>query len=151
MDLDSFWSSMDAIDGDGIYYHNITFKNWTGTAANGEERAPIRILCPPDVPCTDISVEDISIGTDVGGYEIYVCENAFGSGYCVSNATDTTSTYTTTLYASPTPSGASATTMAEYLTTGFGTTESIPIPTIPASFYPGVTPYSAVASPSVSS
>ncbi|KAJ5935775.1 hypothetical protein N7466_005322 [Penicillium verhagenii] len=53
---------------------------------------------------------------------------------------------------SATPSSASsATTMASDLTAAFGTNSSIPIPTIPTSFYPGLTPYSALASASASS
>jgi rhamnogalacturonan hydrolase len=35
--------------------------------------------------------------------------------------------------------------MASDLKDSFGTTASIPIPTIPTSFYPGATPYSSLA------
>ncbi|KAJ6020389.1 hypothetical protein N7540_005893 [Penicillium herquei] len=145
LDLDSFWSSMSAVDGDGVSYSNITFSNWKGDEEDGETRPPIQVICPPEVPCTDITVQNVDIAAEAGGYIEYLCENAYGSGYCVSNSTDTTATYTTTLYASPSPSGYSAPTMAADLTAGFGVTLSIPIPTIPTSFYPGVTPKSALA------
>ena len=136
---------MSAVDGDGISYSNITFSNFKGDEENGETRPPIQIICPADVPCTDITVEDIAIAAEEGGYIEYRCENAYGSGACLSDSTDTTATYATTVYASASPSGYSASTMSADLTEGFGTSLSIPIPTIPTSFFPGETPYSALA------
>lgn len=145
LDLDSYWSSMDAIDGDGIYYHNITFQNWTGTAVNGETRPPIRVICPEDTPCTEISLVQIDLWVEEGAYDEYVCKNAYGSGYCLDSATGTTTPYTTTTYVNSAPTGYEAPTMTDDLATAFGTSASIPIPTIPASFFPGVTPISALA------
>lgn len=145
LDFDSYWSSMDAIDGDGIYYHNITFQNWTGTAVDGETRPPIRVICPEDTPCTEISLVQIDLWVEEGAYDEYVCKNAYGSGYCLDSATGTTTPYSTTTYVNSAPTGYEAPTMTDDLATAFGTSASIPIPTIPASFFPGVTPISALA------
>ncbi|KAE8309466.1 RGase E [Aspergillus transmontanensis] len=145
LDLDSEWSSMDTVDGDGIFYHNITFKNWKGTESDGESRPPIRVICPEATPCTDITIEDVDLWTEEGDSETYVCKNAFGSGACLKSDSSSTATYTSTATVTAAPSGYSATTMAADLTSAFGTDASIPIPTIPTSFYPGATPYSALA------
>ncbi|PYH62029.1 pectin lyase-like protein [Aspergillus niger CBS 101883] len=128
LDLDSYWSSMNAIDGVGIYYHNITIYNWTGTAIDGETRPPIRVICPEDMPCTEITLVQIDL-----------------LGYCLDSATSTLTTYTTTTYGNSASTGYEAPTMADDLATAFGTTASIPTPTTPASFFPGVAPVSAVA------
>jgi rhamnogalacturonan hydrolase len=63
---------MDPVDGDGIFYTNITFKNWYGDATDGETRAPIRVICPSTVPCAHITVDNINLWTDEGGYEEYL-------------------------------------------------------------------------------
>ncbi|RDH17546.1 pectin lyase-like protein [Aspergillus niger ATCC 13496] len=117
LDLDSYWSSMNAIDGVGIYYHNITIYNWTGTAIDGETRPPIRVICPEDMPCTEITLVQIDF---------------------------TLTTYTTTTYGNSASTGYEAPTMADDLATAFGTTASIPTPTTPASFFPGVAPSQAL-------
>ncbi|KAI2908216.1 CAZyme family GH28 [Aspergillus niger] len=105
LDLDSYWSSMDAVDGDGIYYHNITFQNWTGTAVDGETRPPIRVVCPEDTPCTEITLVQIDLWVEEGAYDEYYCANAYGSGYCLDSATGTTTPYTTTTYLNTAPTG----------------------------------------------
>ncbi|EIT81246.1 RGase E [Aspergillus flavus] len=128
LDLDSEWSSMDTVDGD-----------------DGESRPPIRVICPEATPCTDITIEDVDLWTEEGDSETYVCKNAFGSGACLKSDSSSTATYATTNTVTSAPSGYSATTMAADLTSAFGTDASIPIPTIPTSFYPGATPYSALA------
>ncbi|GJP96292.1 rhamnogalacturonase E [Aspergillus niger] len=78
LDLDSYWSSMNAIDGVGIYYHNITIYNWTGTAIDGETRPPIRVICPEDMPCTEITLVQIDLLVEEGRYDEYYCAIACG-------------------------------------------------------------------------
>nr|Q00001.1 RecName: Full=Rhamnogalacturonase A; Short=RGase A; Short=RHG A; AltName: Full=Rhamnogalacturonan hydrolase A; Flags: Precursor [Aspergillus aculeatus]AAB35485.1 rhamnogalacturonase [Aspergillus aculeatus]CAA58507.2 rhamnogalacturonase [Aspergillus aculeatus] len=144
LDIDGYWSSMTAVAGDGVQLNNITVKNWKGTEANGATRPPIRVVCSDTAPCTDLTLEDIAIWTESGSSELYLCRSAYGSGYCLKDSSSHTS-YTTTSTVTAAPSGYSATTMAADLATAFGLTASIPIPTIPTSFYPGLTPYSALA------
>ncbi|KAL3432519.1 RGase A [Aspergillus tetrazonus] len=150
LDIDSAWSSMSTIEGDGVELKNVTIRNWKGTEADGSQRGPIKVKCASGAPCTDVTIEDFAMWTESGDEQTYVCENAFGDGFCLADG-DGTSTFTTTLTASAAPSGYSAPSMDADLETAFGTDSEIPIPTIPTSFYPGATPYSALAGASVSS
>lgn len=142
LDFDTAWSSMSAVDGDGITYNNISFSGWKGTATNGVQRGPVKLNCPAKVPCTDITVEDFAVWTDSGSSVLYGCQNAYGSGVCLNDGSSHTA-YTSTQTVT-TVSGYSYSTMAGELTAGLGLTVSIPIPTMPASFYPGLQPISAI-------
>lgn len=149
LDFDTAWSSMDVSDGDGISYSNISFSGWTGTCEDGTERGPIKIDCPEGVPCTDITVEDFSVWTDDGDEVYYVCQNAYGDGACL-NSADASTAYSTTLTVT-TSADSSYSTMDNELTTGYDISASIPIPTMPASFYPGRSPISAILNGDASS
>ena len=83
--------------------------------------------------------------TESGSKQLYTCRSAYGSGFCLkSGSSDSAYTATTSTQTSA-PTGYSASSMADDLSTAFGTTVSIPIPTIPTSYYPGATPYSTIA------
>ncbi|KAM5373001.1 hypothetical protein ACJZ2D_007212 [Fusarium nematophilum] len=136
LDLDATWSSMDPIEGDGILYTNMSFSGWSGTCSNGRQRGPVKFNCPPDVPCTDMEVQDFNVWTDEGDTVEYWCQNAYGAGVCLNDASPATA-YTSTQTVSA-ASGYSTQTMDGELTAGLGLTASIAIPTIRASFFPGV-------------
>ncbi|KAL4901736.1 RGase A [Aspergillus multicolor] len=150
LDIDGAWSSMSTIDGDGVELKNVTIRNWKGTEEDGSERGPIKVKCASGAPCTEVTIEDFAMWTESGDEQTYHCENAFGDGFCLEEG-DGDSTYTSTLTASAAPSSYSAPTMDANLETAFGTDSEIPIPTIPTSFYPGATPYSALAGASAAS
>jgi rhamnogalacturonan hydrolase len=84
LDIDSYWSSMSAISGDGVELSNITIKNWKGTEANGAQRGPIKIICPDKVPCYNILIEDFAMWTETGSKQWYSCQSAYGSGLRIS-------------------------------------------------------------------
>ncbi|KAI0129164.1 pectin lyase fold/virulence factor [Xylariales sp. AK1849] len=142
LDFDTAWSSMSVVDGDGIQYSNISFSGWTGTATNGVQRGPVKVNCPSAVPCTDITIEDFNMWTDTGSSVLYGCQNAYGSGACLNDG-DALTAYTTTQTITTTPDY-SYSTMAGELTVGLGLSTSIVIPTMPASFFPGSAPISAI-------
>lgn len=142
LDINAYWTDAALASGNGVQYTNLAFSHWHGTTTNGLTRAPIQILCPPLVPCTDIALSAIYLWTESGSSELYKCANAYGSGPCVKTGTSYT-TYTTTATVT-TMSGYAVTTMAGELTSGLGISKSISIPTIPASFYPSITPYSTL-------
>lgn len=142
LDLDATWSSMTEASGDGVLYTNFTFSDWKGTCLDGHERGPVKFNCPPDEPCTDMVVEDFNVWTEDGDYVEYWCYNAYGSGVCLNEA-DATTTYTTTQTVS-TVSDYSIQTMANEISAGLGLTVSIDIPTLRATFFPGVAAYSAL-------
>ncbi|KAL6235692.1 RGase A [Aspergillus navahoensis] len=150
LDIDSAWSSMSTIEGDGVELKNVTIRNWKGTEEDGTQRGPIKVKCASGAPCTDVTIENFAMWTESGDEQTYVCENAFGDGFCLVDG-DGDSTFTTILTASAAPSGYSMPSMDANLETAFGTDSEIPIPTIPTSFYPGATPYSALAGASVAS
>lgn len=142
LDFDTAWASMSVAEGDGINYSNISFSGWSGTCEDGVQRGPIKMNCPEKVPCTDITVEDFSVWTDSGDEVLYGCQNAYGQGACL-NTADATTAYSSTQTIT-TSGDASYSTMANELTTGWDISSSIPIPTMPASFYPGRQPISAI-------
>ncbi|KAF2024540.1 rhamnogalacturonase [Setomelanomma holmii] len=145
LDIDQYWASMSAVAGDGVKLSNITAKNWKGTVANGAQRGPVKIVCADGAPCTDITISDLAMWTETGSKNIYQCRSGYGSGFCLKSGAGTASYAATTSTQTAAPTGYSAPTMAGDLKTAFGTVSSIPIPTMPASFYPGVTPVSKLA------
>ncbi len=94
LDVDAFWSSEATAAGSGVKYTNLTFNHWHGTCSDGTQRAPVRILCPTAVPCTEMVAENFYIWTESGSSENYVCESAYGSGGCLKSGTS--GVYTTT-------------------------------------------------------
>lgn len=142
LDLDSAWSSETTAAGDGVQYTNLTFSHWHGTSENGAQRPVIRLICPAEVPCVEVEISAFYIWTESGSYEEYLCENAYGSGPCVHTGSDYT-TYTTTATVT-TMSDYTYTTMPGELSSGLGLTTSIAIPAVPTSFFPGLTPTSAL-------
>lgn len=71
-------------------------QNWHGVT-DDNTRLSIRLDCDPDVPCQNITVDEISLWTWDGDYVFWQCENAYGQGACLQSATATTNlpTYTT--------------------------------------------------------
>ena len=141
--IDAYWSSISAAAGDGVFYNSITFNNWKGTCANGATRPPLYVLCPSTQPCTNIVIENFAMWTESGSTEYYKCADAWGSGYCLHGGSAHTEYGTVTSTLTAAPSGYSATTMPGQLTAGFGLSTSIPIPTVPNTFFPGATPATA--------
>lgn len=148
LDIDQYWSSMDHLDGAGVQLNNIKISNWTGTETDGLERGPIKVMCADGAPCTAIDVSDFAMWTETGDSQWYSCQSAYasdGAEYCLQPAGNALSYAATTTTVSTAPTGYEAPTMPDDLVThSWGTTASIPIPTIPASFFPGVQPYSTL-------
>ncbi|GAB7351037.1 hypothetical protein MBLNU459_g1521t1 [Dothideomycetes sp. NU459] len=144
LDIDQYWSSMSSISGSGVQLNNIKISNWTGTEQSGTQRGPIKVNCADGAPCTNIAISDFAMWTESGSQQWYSCRSAYGSGFCLKDSGSSSYAATTTWVKSA-PTGYSAPSMAADLKTAFGTTASIPIPTIPSSFFPGATPYTALA------
>lgn len=145
LNIDQYWSSETTQAGNGVQLSDITFTNWKGGEAAGATRGPIRVICADGAPCTGITISDFAMWTESGSTQWYACRSAYGSGFCLHSGSTHTSYAVSTTTVSTAPSGYSASRMAADLSTAFGTTASIPIPTIPTSFYPGATPYSTLA------
>lgn len=78
--------------------------------------------------------------TESGSVEYYKCADAWGQGYCLRGGSGHTEYGTLTSTVTAAPSGYSAPTMPGQLSTGFGLSTSIPVPTVPSTFFPGATP-----------
>ena len=144
LDIDRYWSSMSTLEGDRVKLSNLTFKNWKGTEANGSQRGPVKIACADKVPRVDITITDLAMWTETGSKQTYTCRSGYGSGFCLKYGTAKSYAAVTSTQTAA-PSGYTAASMAGDLKTAFETAVSIPTPTIPASFYPGATPYSKIA------
>ncbi|PSK36693.1 hypothetical protein B9Z65_1876 [Elsinoe australis] len=142
LNVEQYWSSMKPVAGNGVKLSNFRFVNWTGTASNGMQRGPIQFKCADGAPCTNMDVDNVNIWTESGTSVAQVCRSAYGDGACLkAGSSGSYPAVTSTIKTAP--SGYQAPKMKEDLTAGFGTTASIPIPTHPASYFPGVLPLKA--------
>ena len=144
LDIDQYWSSMSAVAGSGVQLSNIRISNWTGTESNGAQRGPVKIVCADGAPCTDISIDGFAMWTETGSSQTYSCRSAYGEGFCLKAGSGASYAAVTSTVKSA-PNGYVAPTMPDDLKVGFGTTVSIPVPTIPTTFFPGATPASRLA------
>ena len=75
-----------------------------------------------------------------------ICQSAYGTGFCLKDNTPSPTAYEqVTATVTSAPKNYAAPTMAEDIDDSFGFTVPIPIPTIPASFFPDVPPISPLA------
>ncbi|TEY54807.1 hypothetical protein BOTCAL_0237g00090 [Botryotinia calthae] len=146
LDIDAYWKSTPAT-GNGVLYTGLTFSNWKGTCADGTLRAPIQLICPTGQPCAGLSITNFAMWTDTGSYELYKCQNAWGDGGCLVHGSAHTAYSIVTQTVSSAPAGYSAAKMPNDLAAGYALTASIPIPTIPTTFFPGQVPATKRAYP----
>ncbi|KAH8650915.1 pectin lyase fold/virulence factor [Tricladium varicosporioides] len=140
----------------GVQVKNLLYKNWHGV--NTDNSRPVyRLECDADVPCYNVTLDNVNLWTNDGDYVSWSCQNAYGSGGCLRDAAGKTSglvTYTTVItttskpYVLATPSNMYYATsyMPSDLADGFPSTKSFTIPTVPTTFYPGATPSSKLLS-----
>jgi rhamnogalacturonan hydrolase len=145
LNIDSYWSSMKPVAGSGVQLSRISISNWKGTERDGSSRGPIKVVCASGAPCHDISITDFAMWTEQGSTQSYTCQNAYGSGFCLNNKKTGPAYPAVTQWVSAAPKGYAAPTMADDLKSAFGTTLAIPVPDIPASFFPGVPPIHKLA------
>ncbi|KAK0100134.1 hypothetical protein ONS95_008473 [Cadophora gregata] len=137
LNIDQYWSGLEPGSAStGVQLTGLTFRNWSGTAADGNQRSPIQILCSDAAPCTDINLEDMSLWTDAGSSVTYKCRSAHGTGACLKSGTGAYAAVSQTVN-SP-PAGYRAPKMSGDLGSGFGLSSEIPIPRLPTSYFPGL-------------
>jgi rhamnogalacturonan hydrolase len=116
LDIDQYWSGQAAGDqSTGVQLNNITFSNWKGTCANGDQRAPIQVLCSDAAPCTDVTIEDIAIWTDSGSSELYKCRSAHGTGGCLKSGSGSYAQVSQTVSSAPYVSPSSVRVYAKFI------------------------------------
>ncbi|OOF99206.1 glycoside hydrolase family 28 protein [Aspergillus carbonarius ITEM 5010] len=143
LSIDSAWGAKR--DGDGVEITNLTFKNWVGYNSKNS-RPSIRFLCNSEVPCTNITLEDVYMFSE-GDYATYECQNAFGEGACLNRtatATATASAGYTVVQTVTSVATYITSRMVNEFTTELLANSSYTIPPVPTSFYPGQSPYSSL-------
>ncbi|KAF4536996.1 Rhamnogalacturonase b protein [Lasiodiplodia theobromae] len=81
------WESRDEDSGDGVQISNLTFKDWNGFNTDNS-RPTIRIECADEVPCYDITLDNVNLWTEDGDYVTWSCQSAYGEGACLQDAGD---------------------------------------------------------------
>ncbi|KAG9012742.1 hypothetical protein FRB93_001295 [Tulasnella sp. JGI-2019a] len=141
LDVNQYWESTPGT-GPGVLLNNITFENWDAEIVS-VVRAPVQFICADGAPCQQMILSNVNMYVE-SGTAVVKCESAYGTGACL-KASGTASysaiTSTITLPASYTVPP----TLAGDLASGFATNSSIPIPTIPSTFYPGLAQISPLA------
>ncbi|KIM93395.1 glycoside hydrolase family 28 protein [Oidiodendron maius Zn] len=150
LDVNQYWQNVFTPDTGAVTLSNLTFRNITGSLADGALRPPLYLI-GNDLFLTDsVTIEDFSLWTEEGSYIVNKINNIYGYGDDVygpndglgippSGTTDVTlSTFTSsyTISASPTgwvepafPTWAAA-------STGYGTAVPIPVYTPAALWMP---------------
>jgi len=149
LDIDQYWGKQTEGAGDGVQLSNIKITNWTGTEANGASRGPIKLNCADGAPCTGIDISDFNMWTETGSSQFYSCRSAYSDaknpGFCLKSGTGSAYAATTTTV-TVAPTGYHAPTLVDDIKTPtWGTASPIPIPTFPASFFPGTKPLKPLA------
>lgn len=142
IDVDQYWDDQTTAEGDGVYLNNITFSNWQGTTAAGSDRPQMNFNCADGAPCHDMTLSNVNLVGDDGSTGESYCRSAYGDGGCLSKGHGDSYAGIST---DANIGKVDPPTMAQDLTTDFGWTVPIPIPTVGPSFFPGVAPISAIA------
>ena len=98
--IDLAWGNSDG--GVGVNVSNLAWKNFFGYNTDAA-RAVIRMECTASAPCFELALSNVHMWTDDGDVAIYYCQDAYGSGACLVDETEsedpadyTTTTKTTT-------------------------------------------------------
>ncbi|KAG8860325.1 hypothetical protein FRB96_003974, partial [Tulasnella sp. 330] len=142
LDIDSYWSDETPGTGAGVQLTNLTFQNWDAEIVS-DTRAPVQIICADGAPCTDITLSNVNMYVE-SGTAVVKCESAYGTGACLKASGTTSYAIVTSTIALP-AGYTTPPTLAGDLASGFATDSSIPIPTIPSTFYPGLAQISPLA------
>lgn len=134
LDIDQYWQSKTTPDTGAVALSDLTFRNWTGSLANGIQRGAVIIRGSDIVPLQGITLEDFDMWSLYSNEVINQCKNVYGTGMCI-QATTGTATYTTSVTSTVSPTGWTTPTAPAWAVTGYGTTVAIPIYT-PAVFWP---------------
>ncbi|KAG6009227.1 hypothetical protein E4U21_003080 [Claviceps maximensis] len=143
-DLDTNWLRQTVGAGPGVSYSKISVTNWKGTSRNDQiKRAAINVVCPAAVPCTKMLIRDVDIRNENGSPIVQNCKNAFGSGACLEGRRGADMPGSELGSASDSASAVAPFVPAmldNELPKPFDVSEPIPIPAMPALFFPGIPP-----------
>ncbi|KAM3065869.1 hypothetical protein ACMFMG_009906 [Clarireedia jacksonii] len=148
VNLNQYWQETFTPDTGAVALSNITFRNFSGSIANGSVRPPLYLFASDLIPAVDISIEGFSLWTEAGTKVINKISNIFGTadnvygpndGIKVLEAGATPTTYTSS-YTITTPPATGWTTPADPKwiapSSAWGTTDPIPVYTPAALWKP---------------
>ncbi|KAK8210690.1 RGase B [Phyllosticta capitalensis] len=144
LDIDQNWMGQKPVSGNGVQITGIVATNWKGRMANGAQRGYLKAVCADAVPCKDVTLEDVVMGTEQGNQLKNECKSAYGKGGCLKPGAGGSYPSTSQLIDAP-ASGYEAPRLEDDLKNHFGTTQEIPIPAFPKAFFPGIQPLKPLA------
>ncbi|KAH9207639.1 rhamnogalacturonase rhgA [Leptodontidium sp. 2 PMI_412] len=126
LDINEARSQRQLDPGDGVKMSNLTLAHWKGTIVDAKR------------PSIYLVFEDVAFWTDSGAPMKYLCQSAYGTGYCLRSGSG--GAYTVTQTVSSAPSGYKSAKMEGDLKEGLGLSRSIDVPkAIATNFLPGLT------------
>ncbi|RAL68227.1 hypothetical protein DID88_008930 [Monilinia fructigena] len=88
VNINQYWQKTTTPDDGAVALSNITFRNFSGSIANGVARPPLYLIASDYAPAVDITVKDVTIWTEAGSSVVNKISNIFGSGDNVYGAND---------------------------------------------------------------
>ncbi|KAK5131749.1 hypothetical protein LTR08_000580 [Meristemomyces frigidus] len=138
LDVTQYWQNTLTPDTGAVTLTNLTFKNFTGSLADGTKRPPLYLI-GNDLLITDsVTIKDFSLWTETGDYIVNHINNVYGQGDDVYGDNDglgvtTTgialSTFTRSVTVTASPTGWVEPSLPTWAiaSTGYGTTVAIPV------------------------
>lgn len=140
INLNQYWQQTYLPDSGAVTLSNITFRNFSGSIQDAAKRPALYLLASDYIPATDITVEDVTVWTESGSTSVNHISNIFGVGddvYGPNNGivelaqgeNPKSETYTSTYTITSAPTGWATPTWPAWAvaTTGYGTTDPIPV------------------------
>ncbi|OOF93266.1 glycoside hydrolase family 28 protein [Aspergillus carbonarius ITEM 5010] len=152
LNINQYWQNTFEPDTGAVALSNLTFRNFSGSVADGARRPPLYLIANDLTYATDVTIEDFTVWTESGDDVVNKINNIFGTGddsygpndgiaSLASGATPTTYTSTYTITASPTGWVAPTSPAWAAPSTGYGTASPIPVYTPAALWRPGGVDY----------
>ncbi|PYH87462.1 pectin lyase-like protein [Aspergillus ellipticus CBS 707.79] len=151
LDIDQYWQNTFTPDTGSVALSNLTFRNFSGSVADGARRPPLYLIASDLTFATNVTVEDFSVWTEAGSDVVNKINNIFGTaddaddadgpndGIASLAAGQAPYPYTSTYTVTAAPTGWAAPTYPPWAapSTGYGTASPIPVYTPAPLWRPG--------------
>ncbi|CAD6442042.1 a44b4a53-3dc7-4106-be3e-5f0ba2cf8c7f [Sclerotinia trifoliorum] len=140
INLNQYWQQTYVPDSGAVTLSNITFRNFSGSIQDAAKRPALYLLASDYIPATDVTVKDVTVWTESGSTSVNHISNIFGVGDDVYGPNNgivklaqgedpKSETYTSTYTITSAPTGWATPTWPAWAapTTGYGTTDPIPV------------------------
>ncbi|PWY67145.1 pectin lyase-like protein [Aspergillus heteromorphus CBS 117.55] len=152
LDIDQYWQNTLEPDTGSVALSNLTFRNFSGSVADGAQRPPLYLIANDLTYATNVTVADFTVWTEAGDEVVNKINNVFGTGDDSYGPQDGISSlspgavphlYTSTYTITASPTGWVAPTYPAWAapSTGYGTASPIPVYTPAPLWRPGGVDY----------